>query len=246
MRKTPAESTRFVITSAVLADLGLLFDNPAGGRLANGFIDAGHNCYAKGMVTTYLARLQGLAADLHEGRAIMVWAAGERSQATQVEPHAWAALRSGEVIDLSLGRFAGQRRFTTGHRALPGIGPMAARVTTQARDFARFFCFFPSLAPGGYLFFHSLRRRPFYFDDLRATPVPVNSAPTRAWLDHFGHATFAKAVLHLHQLIGGRRLPLATTDQATAWAMLAGWKIDAAGELERGARGPSSMLRPAA
>lgn len=235
MRSPPVEPpSPFFITSALLAEIGLLFDNRSGGTLPNGYIDAGYNCYAKAFVTSYLARLQGLEADLHEGRGLMVLARGENSLASRVDPHAWATLRSNGVIDLSIGNFGGRRHFTCGHRPLKDAAPVRARLANSAQEFERFFCFLPSLPRGGYLFLHSRRRRPFRFADIREVMPPINSPPTRAFVDRYlGTPVIAKAVLHLHHVIGGRRATLPVRNQDEAWARLAAWPVDALGELER-------------
>lgn len=222
------ETALLRITAGALEDLRLLFENTRGGILPNGKIDAGFNCYAKAFVTVYLARLQGLAADHCAGRAFLAWAQPGRTIAGIIEPHAWAGLRSGVAIDLSINRFEGANFVTTGHVPVQGEPGVSARTAANVREFAAMQAQLPHLPPGVHVCYYAQRSLRFRFDELRRAGKLINSPPTRAIAARYGkNDVLAKAVLHLHGVALGERGRLAASSQADAWDELARWEIDA-------------------
>jgi hypothetical protein len=216
------------ITAGALEDLRLLFENTRGGVLPNGKIDAGFNCYAKAFVTVYLARLQGLPADHCAGRAFLVWAQPGRTIAGIIEPHAWAGLRSGASIDLSINRFEGANFLTTGHAPLSGEPVVLVRTTSNAQEFSAMQAELSQLPLGVHLRYHVKGSVRFRFDELRRAGKTINSPPTRAIAARYGrNDVVAKAVLHLHWVATGERDRLSAASQDDAREALARWDIDA-------------------
>jgi hypothetical protein len=234
MRTFPAGPSPLQITTELLTELGLLFNSPAGGKLPNGNLDTGWNCYAKAFVTVFLARLQGIAADYCEGRAYAVSRRPETGPDYAIEPHAWAGLREGWVIDLAGADVHDHTHYTVGHRRLPGMASPTLVSVENMPDLLRLMAARPKLATGNYVIFMEESRRPFSFFDLRTPQRRIKSLPTRQLLERFGPKSdiLSKAILHLHRLRRGERPPLTARDQASAWQELAAWTVNATRELE--------------
>jgi hypothetical protein len=90
------------------------------------------------------------------------------------------------------------------------------------------------LTLGNYLFFFEERRRPFEFYDLVNGVRQLNSLPSRQLLERFPdrNKLLAKAVLHLHRVVGGERAALRATEQLAAWQEIAALPGDPFSELE--------------
>lgn len=226
-------SDTLYINHLLLPELRLLFEAHRGNTLANGNADAGFNCYAKAFVSVYLARLQGLPASLCEGRALLAWVRPQPCMAYRIDPHAWAGLPGGRVLDLSINHFDGRKYFTTGHCAIHEAEPIAALATSEALRFDTVMNQARALPFGVHLFYHLVREYPFEFERLQIGAEAVNSPPTRALAANRGAANLlARAILHLHGLLTDKRAPLPTAVQAEAWEMLAAWDVDAVAELK--------------
>ncbi|MEO5960883.1 MAG: hypothetical protein ABIZ49_12590 [Opitutaceae bacterium] len=227
------ENQRLRIVPSLLEEMQLLFEAPSEAPLPNGNVDAGFNCYAKAFTTVYLARLQGIAADHCAGRALLVWVQETGRLAGTIEPHAWAGVRSGGAIDLSINNFRGAKFFSVGHVPVAEALTVTTQSTFDAREFEHLKASSSALPVGAYLFYHSQARRFFNFSRLREPMFLLNSPPTLALMERHGkNAVLAKALLHLHWLLTGQRQPMEVSDQNEAWSTLASWRIDAFKELK--------------
>ncbi|MBI4622854.1 MAG: hypothetical protein HY736_06465 [Verrucomicrobia bacterium] len=226
------EKTLLHISTALLDELSLLFENAKGGPLPYEATDAGFNCYAKAFVTCYLARLQGIAADHCDGRAFLVLKRPENLLTCEIEPHAWSGSRWGEAFDLSINHFVGQNYITAGHVPLAGVKPVVTHVTADARQYARWCTSGGELPDGSHLILHLMRWERFRFGDLQRGAQRVKSPPTQAIAARYkNNNVLAKAILHLHWLVGGRCEPLRSRTQDAAWDYLAAWQVEPVREL---------------
>lgn len=217
----------------MLQELGLLFESERGGTLPNGLSDSGFNCTAKAFATMYLARLQGIEADFCQGAAVLGIKRPGSPYTCLVEPHAWVVARTKFVIDLSINHFEGIEYATVGHRPIPGVEPVGLRVAKQEADLGPWLSELPTMAGDVQLIYLGNVSRVFRLQDIALGADVLISPPTRAIL--FGFPTtdvLAKAILHLHQVLTGERLPLIGATQIEAWRALAAWNVDAMGELQ--------------
>lgn len=216
----------------LLPQMALLFNGPRGARLTNGNVDIGFNCMAKAYVAMYLARLRGLAVDLCFGEAIAVEKWPKRHYAQRISPHGWVAAPSVNVIDLSIRDFQTRRFLPIVKGTAYDWNPWSVMTTSAAADVEQFLASRQQLPDGAFLLYWLKEVRPFNFDGLALGGMDVDSKWThQTSLRYRGNNVVAKAILHLHQVVKGVRLPLVAGTQKKAWDELARWNIDAVGEL---------------
>lgn len=220
------------INRRMLEELRLLFDNRRGGKLPNGLVDFGFNCYAKAFVTVFLARMQGIEAQACAGKAFLAWIRPKPSRAYLIQPHAWTRAITGAIIDLSINQVEGRDFFTSGHEVIDGLQPVNAQPVSQL-EFDRLVSSPPRLPMGSHVFYHAERLNGLSFEVLGKAAAHINSPPTREIAGRYPrNNVIAKAVLHLHGLVAGDREPLQAFNQDDAWAQLARWDVDAMNEIE--------------
>jgi len=218
----------------LLPQLGLLFDSRRGQKLPNGYRDSGFNCHAKAFVATYLARLRGLAVDTCHGEAVIVEKWPGRYYTYRVNPHAWAGSPLVKVIDLSIRDFEHRKVLPVINTTAYDWNPWRVAVTASAAEYQRFGTNCPRISDGAHLLYWIQEIRAFKFEELNLGGMAVYSDPTRAIAARYpGNNVIAKAILHLHRVADGERLPLIAETQKPAWDELARWQIDAMSELKR-------------
>ncbi len=221
------------LTPGLFAGLRLLFEHPAGGTLPNGNVDLGYNCFAKGFVTAWLARLQGIAADHYAGRALVAWVRPQPSTGHRIDPHAWAGVWPGTVLDLSITNLDGREFYSAGHEPVPGIVPVSAHAVGNSERFEELHKSPPPLPLGAHVFYHATLFAPFDFSAARIGPERLNSPPTKEIAARYpGNPVVAKAILHLHRVALGEHPPLTARSQEEAWEMLARWNVNVVPELD--------------
>jgi len=218
----------------LLPQLGLLFDSRRGQKLADGYSDCGFNCFAKAFVAMYLARLRGLPVDLCEGEALIVEKLPGRYYTSWVRIHAWVGSPATQVIDLSIRDFKNRKFLPIVNGIVYDWNPWAVAMTRSETEFRRFRASCPGLSPGAHMLYWMKEISPFVFDRLNLGGRAVCSDATRQIAARYpGNNVIAKAILHLHRVADGERLPLIAETQKLAWDELARWQIDAVTELKR-------------
>lgn len=216
----------------LLPQMALLFDSPRGKKLPNGNVDLGFNCCAKAFVAMYLARLRGLAVDICRGETLLVEKSSGLYYSYRINPHVWVGAADVKVIDLSIRDFQ-KRKF------LPIVAGTSydwkqwdVTVTVDRADYQEFGTNCARLPDGAHVRYWMQEIRVFDFAELNLSDMAVASESTRRIAARYpGNNVVAKAILHLHRLVSGTRLPLVAEIQKIAWDELARWQVDAVGEL---------------
>jgi hypothetical protein len=198
--------------------------------------DMGWNCRDHALILGFVAALFDAQCVLVQGRAIFVQGpVGEKPPvAIEQAPHAWVCLPPANYIDASvrLGEFKSQQVDWPGWptKVIGGSGcvpPESARFihTAQWEKYQRETAIATHHEPGRTVIY--LRE----FAQIRLTKQVLfgafsfcNSPMTNILRDSFGRRPdlYARAALHLFDLLNGEAKPLMEMEQLRAWELLAG------------------------